>query len=245
MYLAKSRGRNNVQFYTVQLASQAFNQFTLEADLRQAVQRGELTLVFQPKVRIDSGELSGLEALLRWRHPTRGLLAPGEFIELAEDSGLIVPIGRWVMLAACRQIRAWRDAGRQVPRCAINLSLNQLASETLEIDLRHALASYGLSPQMLEVEITESALMTDTQRADRVMRRLHNLGMRISIDDFGTGYTSLAVLPHLPLDELKVDQQFVREARTSKASTAIVMSVWMSISPVALASSPAPTMVSV
>jgi diguanylate cyclase (GGDEF)-like protein/PAS domain S-box-containing protein len=209
MYLAKSRGRNNVQCYTVQLASQAFNQFTLEADLRQAVQRGELTLMYQPKVRIDTGELSGLEALLRWRHPTRGLLAPGEFIELAEESGLIVPIGRWVMLAACRQIRTWRDAGLEVPRCAINLSPRQFAGDSLETDLRHALGTYGLPPQVLEVEITEGTLMTDTKRAERVMSRLHDLGIRISIDDFGTGYSSLAYLKRFPAQVLKIDRSFI------------------------------------
>ena len=187
MYQAKNRGRNNVQFYTVQLASQAFNQFTLEADLRLAVQRDELALVFQPKVRIDDGALAGLEALLRWHHPTRGLLSPGEFIALAEESGLIVPIGRWVMEAACRQIRDWHDAGLAVPRCAINLSMRQFAGETLEDDLRHALGSQGLAPEALEIEITESTLMTDAVRAERVMRRLHGMGVRISIDDFGTG----------------------------------------------------------
>ncbi len=225
MYLAKSRGRNNYQFYTVQLASQAFNQFTLEADLRLAVQRGELTLYFQPKVRVDSGELSGLEALLRWRHPTRGLLAPGEFIALAEETGLIVPIGRWVMLAACRQIRGWRDAGLQVPCCAINLSVRQFVNETLEADLCHALGTYGLPPQALEVEITESTLMTDSRRAERVMRKLHELGIRISIDDFGTGYSSLSYLKRFPAQVLKIDRSFIGDLPDDRDNAAITEAV--------------------
>jgi len=225
MYLAKNRGRNNYQFYTVQLASQAFNQFTLEADLRLAVQRDELTLYYQPKMRVDTGAVSGLEALLRWRHPTRGLLAPGEFIDLAEDSGLIVPIGRWVMLAACRQIRAWRDAGFEVPRCAINLSMRQFASESLEADLRDALGACGLPPQALEVEITESTLMTDARRTERVMRQLHEMGIRISIDDFGTGYSSLAYLKRFPAQVLKIDRSFIGDLPGDRDDAAITEAV--------------------
>ncbi|MFO1219278.1 MAG: EAL domain-containing protein [Burkholderiaceae bacterium] len=225
MYLAKSKGRNNVQFYTVQLANQAFNQFTLEADLRQAVERGELMLYFQPKVRVAGGEMTGLEALLRWRHPTRGLLAPGEFIELAEESGLIVPIGRWVMQAACRQIRSWRDAGHEVPPCAINLSLRQFAQESLESDLQQALARNGLAPQALEIEITESTLMTDTKRAQRVMARLHEMGLRIAIDDFGTGYSSLAHLKRFPAQTLKIDRSFIGDLPGDRDDVAITEAV--------------------
>lgn len=225
MYLAKTRGRNNFQFYTVQLASKAFNQFTLEADLRQAVQRQELQLYFQPKVNLTTGALSGLEALLRWRHPTRGLLAPGEFIELAEESGLIVPIGKWVMGAACQQIRAWIDSGHQVPRCAINLSMRQFADEALEADLHAALSSYALPAEALEVEITESTMMTDSVRTERVMRRLHSMGIRISIDDFGTGYSSLAYLKRFPAQVLKVDRSFISDLPGDLDDAAITQAV--------------------
>ncbi len=176
-------------------------------------------------MRVDSGAVSGLEALLRWRHPTRGLLAPGEFIDLAEESGLIVPIGRWVMLAACRQIRAWRDAGFEVPRCAINLSMRQFASESLEADLRDALGACGLPPQALEVEITESTLMTDARRTERVLRQLHEMGIRISIDDFGTGYSSLAYLKRFPAQVLKIDRSFIGDLPGDRDDAAITEAV--------------------
>jgi diguanylate cyclase (GGDEF)-like protein/PAS domain S-box-containing protein len=188
MYLAKERGKNNVQFYTAELAELAAQQFEMESALRLALARDELCLHFQPKVDVHDGTMLGMEALVRWQRPLRGLVPPDEFIPLAEERGLIVPIGRWVMRAACRQIHAWRQAGLEPPPVAVNLSARQFADESLLDDLRRSLERYGVRPRDLEVELTESALMSDPERASAVLDQLQKLGVRIAIDDFGTGY---------------------------------------------------------
>jgi EAL domain-containing protein (putative c-di-GMP-specific phosphodiesterase class I) len=225
MYLAKDRGKNNYQFYTVQLAALSAQQFALEADLRAALQRDELLLHFQPKVRVDTGALIGMEALLRWLHPQRGLLPPGAFITLAEDCGLILPIGQWVLDAACRQMRAWRDAGLQVPRCAVNLSARQLVTDTLVDDVARALADHRLGAEALEVEITESVLMADPERANRTLQALHGMGVHVSIDDFGTGYSSLAYLKRFPAQTVKIDRSFVSGLPQDRDDAAITQAV--------------------
>jgi diguanylate cyclase (GGDEF)-like protein/PAS domain S-box-containing protein len=225
MYLAKDSGKNNYQFYTAQLAAHSAQQFALEADLRAALQRDELQLHYQPKVRVDDGALVGMEALVRWLHPQRGLLAPGAFITLAEDSGLILPIGQWVLQAACRQVRAWRDAGLQVPRCAINLSARQFVTDTLVDEVQRALAEHALDAGALEVEITESVLMADPQRASRTLQALHELGVQIAIDDFGTGYSSLAYLKRFPAQTVKIDRSFVNGLPQDRDDAAITQAV--------------------
>jgi diguanylate cyclase (GGDEF)-like protein/PAS domain S-box-containing protein len=209
MYLAKEKGKNNVQFYTAELAELAARQFQLESALQLALARGELLLHYQPKVHIDSGSTVGVEALLRWAHPTRGLVPPMEFIPLAEERGLIVPIGRWVIRTACRQIREWHVAGAAVPPVAVNLSARQFASDTLVDDIVEAMALYEVAPGELEVELTESVLMADPERANEVLRRLHGLGVRIAIDDFGTGYSSLSYLKRFPAQTVKIDRSFI------------------------------------
>ncbi len=225
MYLAKDRGKDNYQFYTAQLAAHSAQQFALEADLRAALQRDELQLHFQPKVHACGNRLLGMEALLRWRHPQRGLLAPGAFITLAEDSGLILPIGQWVLRAACRQVRAWRDARLQVLRCAINLSARQFVTDTLVDEVQAALAEHGLGADALEVEITESVLMSDPQRASRTLHALHALGVHIAIDDFGTGYSSLAYLKRFPAQTVKIDRSFVSGLPQDRDDAAITQAV--------------------
>jgi diguanylate cyclase (GGDEF)-like protein/PAS domain S-box-containing protein len=225
MYLAKNQGKNNYQFYTAQLAAHSAQQYALEADLRAALQRDELQLYYQPKVTLAQGEMVGMEALLRWRHPQRGLLAPGAFIALAEDSGLIVPIGHWVLDAACRQVRAWRDAGLRVPRCAINLSARQFDTDALVDDVLRALAEHGLQADALEVEITESVLMADPQRANRTLLGLRALGVHISIDDFGTGYSSLAYLKRFPAQTVKIDRSFISGLPQDRDDAAITQAV--------------------
>jgi diguanylate cyclase (GGDEF)-like protein/PAS domain S-box-containing protein len=225
MYLAKDRGKNNYQFYTAQLAEHSAQQFALEADLRAALHRDELALVFQPKQRVRDGAIVGMEALLRWHHPQRGLLAPGSFITLAEDSGLILPVGQWVLDAACRQVRAWRDAGLQVPRCAVNLSARQFVTDSLVEDVQRSLAEHGLEAGVLEVEITESVLMSDPQRANRTLQALHALGVHIAIDDFGTGYSSLAYLKRFPAQTVKIDRSFVKGLPQDRDDAAITQAV--------------------
>jgi diguanylate cyclase (GGDEF)-like protein/PAS domain S-box-containing protein len=225
MYLAKEKGKNNVQFYTAELADLAAQQFEMESALRLALTRDEFVLHFQPKIDIPSGALLGVEALLRWLHPQRGMVAPMDFIPLAEERGLIVPIGRWVMRAACRQIRDWRAAGLNAPAVAVNLSARQFASDSLLTDLTDALSEFGVPASDLEVELTESVLMTDPQRAKRVLNSLHALGIRISIDDFGTGYSSLSYLKRFPAQTVKIDRSFISGLPTDKDDAAITEAV--------------------
>jgi diguanylate cyclase (GGDEF)-like protein/PAS domain S-box-containing protein len=210
MYLAKEKGKNNVQFYTAELADQAARQFEIESALRLALVRHEFVLHYQPKVDVKGGRLLGMEALVRWAHPTRGMVSPADFIPLAEERGLIVPIGRWVIQAACRQIRDWRDAGLAVPAVAVNLSARQFADEALIDDIERAMKENGVVAADLEVELTESVLMVDPDRANTVLQRLHAMGVRIAIDDFGTGYSSLSYLKRFPAQTVKIDRSFIR-----------------------------------
>ncbi len=225
MYLAKERGKNNVQFYTAELAAEAERQFALEADLRRALEQEELTLHYQPRERIDGGGMRSVEALLRWRHPVRGLVAPGEFVPLAEERGLIVPIGRWVLHAACRQLRAWRAMGLEPVPVALNLSARQFASDSLVDDLLEAMRQHGIAPHEIEVEITESALMAEPERAKEALQRMSALGVRIAIDDFGTGYSSLSYLKRFPAHAVKIDRSFVSGLPDDREDAAITQAV--------------------
>jgi len=211
MYLAKSRGKNNYQFYTAELAARAEQQFALEADLRLAIEREEFRLVYQPKINLASGQMVAVEALIRWQHPARGLIGPGEFITLAEDSGLIAPIGQWVIREACRQAQAWRRNGLVPPRCAVNLSVRQFNVDGLVDDVVQALAATQQDASALEIEITESLLMANPERALQTLMQLHQMGVHIAIDDFGTGYSSLAYLKRFPAQTLKIDRSFVKD----------------------------------
>jgi diguanylate cyclase (GGDEF)-like protein len=221
MYLAKAKGKNNFQFFTETLAERAAKYFALENDLRGAAERGELVMHYQPAFDVASAELCGLEALVRWQHPERGFLPPDEFIPLAEESGLIVPMGRWILQEVCRQIRDWRTQGLFVPRCAVNLSVRQFASDTLVGDIREALGQYRLSPEVLAVEITESLLMSDPERAQQVVVELHAMGVEVAIDDFGTGFSSLAYLKRFPVQVLKLDRSFISGLPSDRGDAAI------------------------
>jgi diguanylate cyclase (GGDEF)-like protein/PAS domain S-box-containing protein len=210
MYDAKARGRNTFSIYGQQMAGRG-QQLALEADLRQALERQELRLHYQPVVDCASGEVHGLEALLRWQHPQRGLVPPGDFIPIAEESGLIVPIGAWVMRQACEDLARLHRAGHRGLHMAVNLSPRQFGDEGLIGHVRQALADSGVPGSLLEVEITESALMESVERTGNSLAALRELGLSIAIDDFGTGYSSLSYLARFPVQTIKVDRSFVRE----------------------------------
>ncbi len=210
MYLAKNAGRGTFRFYTEELTCAAKARVELELALRQGVDRDEFVLHYQPLIDNRSRCTIGVEALVRWNHPTEGLVAPGRFISLAEETGLIIPLGAWVLRTACRQMKLWLDAGTMLKTVAVNISPHQFKSGNLEATVSAVLEETGLPPQCLELEITESALMEHGDEAVAKLHALKALGVRLAIDDFGTGYSSLAYLKRFPIDKLKVDQTFVR-----------------------------------
>lgn len=224
MHHAKVEGRNNCQFYSASLTEEAIRHLTLESDLRLAVERGEFFLVYQPQLDIASGHIHSLEALIRWKHPEKGLIPPMEFIPAAEKNGLIVPIGNWVLRTACADAARWLAAGTPV-RVAVNLSAVQFRHPGLMENVRTILAETALPPEYLELEVTEGALMEDSEITLSTLRALRQAGLQIALDDFGTGYSSLSYLKRLPLNNLKVDQSFVRGLPADKESMAIVCAI--------------------
>lgn len=225
MYRAKESSRNAFCFYTAELNARAASKLQLNSDLRRALERGEFLLHYQPKVQLASGAMIGMEALLRWQHTQRGLVPPLEFIPALEESGQIVAVGDWVIEEACRQLAAWSGAGLQPLPVAVNLSARQFRRRDLDRVIQALLAEHGLSPALLELEITESSLMDDPKDAIRQLQALREAGLRISVDDFGTGYSSLAYLTRLPVSTLKIDRAFVNAAITEPGSAAIVRMV--------------------
>jgi diguanylate cyclase (GGDEF)-like protein len=222
---AEQQGGNCYRFFSRTLNARSVQRLTIENELRRALDRDELRLVYQPKVRVRTGRGSAAEALVRWMHPERGLVSPGEFIPVAEESGLIVPLGEWVLRAACAQIRAWRDAGLRVPRISVNVSGEQFRAQQLSRTVAAALAGSGVDPRHLALELTESAIMDDAPSNVRTLHELKDLGLMLSIDDFGTGYSSLSYLKRFPLDELKIDRSFVNGVDTDPDNHAIVAAI--------------------
>ncbi len=225
MYRAKDLGRNAVQFYTPAMNARARERMALESALRSALTHGEFELHYQPQVDLESGAVVGLEALIRWRHPSLGMVRPDRFINLAEETGLIVPIGAWVLRTACRQSREWQHAGLGVLRIAVNLSARQFAQPGLVRDIQRVLEETGLSPTCLDIELTESLVMEDVEGAIRTMGELKLMGVKLSIDDFGTGYSSLSYLRRFPVDVLKIDRSFVRDITSSEDDAAMVSAI--------------------
>ena len=221
LYLAKEQGRDTFRFFSPELDARVRARMHLENDLRLAVDRGEFLLHYQPQIDLASGRIIGVEALLRWLHPQRGLVLPGAFIPTAEETGLILPIGEWVLRTACMQARAWREAGRPRLRIAVNISSKQLGADIVGV-VRRALVETRCDPWMLGLEITESAVMDDPREAVRVIRALHDLGLEVTLDDFGTGYSSMAYLKRFALDRLKIDAAFVQGTPEDKDDVAIV-----------------------
>jgi diguanylate cyclase (GGDEF)-like protein/PAS domain S-box-containing protein len=225
MYHAKGQGKNNYQFYTSEMDKDADRKLGLENSLRRSVEREELIIYYQPKVDIRSGTIIAMEALIRWEHPEFGLLSPAEFIPLAEETGMIIPIGEWVLLKACQQNKAWQDYGLPPMRVAVNLSAYQLQHKTLIDSVKNALESSGMEASYLELEVTETVIMQNPDFAVSILSELREIGVHISIDDFGTGYSSLAHLKRFSVNTLKIDKAFVRDVEIDTTDAAIAIAI--------------------
>ncbi|MGN7611232.1 sensor domain-containing protein [Magnetococcales bacterium HHB-1] len=226
MYHAKEGGRGNYRFFTQSMNEEAVQQMTLDRDMRTSLKKEEFFLVYQPKVAIPSGHLIGMESLIRWRHPHMGIIPPDVFITLAEENGLIIPLGEWVLEQACQQNKRWLDQGMASLRVAVNLSARQLQKEEAFIEtLKKVLHKTALPPEYLELEITESMVMEDVEKVIATLKAIKALGIYISMDDFGTGYSSLNYLKRLPIDALKIDKSFVRELSSDSEDAAIVTAI--------------------
>jgi EAL domain-containing protein (putative c-di-GMP-specific phosphodiesterase class I) len=223
LYRAKAEGRGTYRFFTDAMDIEVRARVTLGAELREAVAGGQLFLVYQPQVETATGRITGLEALVRWRHPRRGIVGPSEFIPVAESGGLIVALGEWVLREACRQTKAWLDAGIAPEVTAVNLSAHQFKTPgKLENDVAAILADTGLPSRYLALELTEGVLMEASRENNDVLLRLRESGLRIAIDDFGTGYSSLDYLRRFPVDQIKIDKSFIVDLATNPSNAAIV-----------------------
>ena len=225
MYRAKHQGRNNFQFYTAEMNARSGEVLRLENNLRRALERREFMLYFQPKADLSSGRVVGVEALLRWQHAELGMVPPEKFIPLMEETGLIVPTGEWVLQAACNQLRAWRESGMPGVPISINVSGRQFQERDLVSSITGIIRSSGVDPRLVELEITESSLMSNPDDAIQVLQALKSFGVQISVDDFGTGYSSLAYLKRFPIDALKIDRSFVQDITRDRDDAAIVTAV--------------------
>ncbi|HEX7762192.1 MAG TPA: EAL domain-containing protein [Cellvibrio sp.] len=225
MYKAKEAGKNNCQFYTKGMNATAVNYLLLENDLRRAIEQQQLTLYYQPQVDLKTGEMTGVEALVRWQHPERGIVSPAHFIPLAEETGLIVPIGEWVLREACRQQKLWLDAGKYIGKIAVNLSPRQFRQKNFPGKVESILAEIGLAAKYLELEITESCAMEHAGETINQLNQLNQMGMYLAIDDFGTGYSSLAYLQRFPVQKLKIDRSFIHDIHDDANYAAIAKSI--------------------
>jgi diguanylate cyclase (GGDEF)-like protein/PAS domain S-box-containing protein len=225
MYLAKEEGKNTFQFFSDQLKPQSVERLTLETNLRRALERDEFALHYQAKVNFKTGAITGVEALLRWQNAELGSVSPARFIPLAEETGLIVPIGKWVLRTACEQSVAWREQGLPPVRMSVNLSLRQLNDESLVPEIQAVLAQTSMDPSLLELEVTESSIMQNAGRAVEILTAIKALGVKLAIDDFGTGYSSLSHLKRFPIDTLKVDRSFIREVANDAEDKAIAEAI--------------------
>jgi diguanylate cyclase (GGDEF)-like protein/PAS domain S-box-containing protein len=225
MLHAKDSGRNNFQFFKPEMNVRALERQSLESGLRHALKQQQFVLHYQPKINLETGAIVGAEALIRWRHPQRGLVAPAHFIPVAEECGFIVPISRWILREACGQARAWQDAGLPPLRIAINTSAVELRSKDFVAGVRTILAETGLDPRYLELEFTEAFLMHDSKSTAAVLHEFKEMGVQLALDDFGTGYSSLSYLKRFPIDTLKIDQSFVRDLTTDADDASIVRAV--------------------
>jgi diguanylate cyclase (GGDEF)-like protein/PAS domain S-box-containing protein len=225
MYHAKENGRNNFQFFKAEMNLKAVERQSLEGGLRRALERKEFLLHYQPKVNLDTGEITGVEALIRWQQPDRGLVPPAQFVPVAEDCGLIVQIGRWVLREACRQARAWQDAGLPPLPITVNVSAVEFRDKGFVECVREILAETGLEARYLGLELTEGVLMDDAKSTAAVLQELKTMGVHLAVDDFGTGYSSLSYLRQFPIDVLKIDQSFVHQISADPDDSSIVSAI--------------------
>ncbi|WBL79885.1 EAL domain-containing protein [Bradyrhizobium xenonodulans] len=225
MYLAKEDGKNGYRFFSKEVTTQSIERLSLESALRRALEREQFSLNYQPKVDMETGQITGVEALLRWTHPDLGSISPAQFIPLAEETGLIVPIGRWVVKEACAQAMAWQRRGLLPVSMAVNLSPRQFVDEHLLQDVDEALAASGMSPVLLQLEVTESMMMRNVGRALKVLDAIQSRGIRLAIDDFGTGYSSMSLMKHFPIDTIKIDRSFVRDLPQDSEDQAIAQAI--------------------
>ena len=225
MYSAKQRGRNNFQCFKPGMDTAILEKVRLESDMRIALDQGQFEVHYQPKVNTATGIMHGAEALLRWWHPVRGAISPAEFIPVAEECGLIGPIGTWVVREACRQARAWQLDGLPQLRMAVNLSPSQFRQGDILAIISDALKDAGLDARFLEVELTETAVMSDPEESIAILEKLSAMGVLVSVDDFGTGYSSMSYLRRFPIDKLKIDRSFIREVMSRPEDASIVRAI--------------------
>ena len=225
MYHAKNLGRNNFQYYSSKLNEESAEKMKIESKLRHALENNSLELHYQPQVNLSTGEISGVEALLRWDDPDLGKIAPDVFIPIAEEFGLIVKISEWVINEACRQAQQWTTRYKLPITMSINISAVHFNNQSLEIMIASALKTTGLDPRRLELELTETSILQDLSQATETLETFKSMGLKLALDDFGTGYSSLSYLMKLPFDKLKIDQSFIRNLKTETKGTAIVAAI--------------------
>ncbi|MBF0320311.1 MAG: EAL domain-containing protein [Nitrospirae bacterium] len=225
MYQAKDKGRNTYQFYNSDMNTRALRRLKLENNLRKALEKNEFILHYQPKIDLNTWSVYGVEALIRWINPQYGMISPVEFIPLAEETGLIIAIGEWVLRTACAQAKHWQDIGHKGLLMSVNLSARQFKSQNLVLLIENILKETGLSPEFLELELTESVVMDDAEAAIKILRDIKTMGVHVAIDDFGMGYSSLSYLKRFPIDRLKIDKSFVRDITTDPDDEAIATAI--------------------
>ncbi len=225
VYSAKTQGKNQYQFYQKTTSEELAYRFGIENDLRNAVERSEFVPFFQPIIEAKTGKLRGLEALIRWQHPQKGIVNPSEFINVAEETGLIVPIGNWMLEAVCTRVKEWQNKGYPSIRAAVNISAQQFKQKDFPDTISSILEKTGLKPQFLELELTESALMESMETAAKTITRLKSIGIKVSLDDFGTFYSSLSYLKHLPIDKIKIDKSFIGDIGKNSKTEAIISAI--------------------
>jgi EAL domain-containing protein (putative c-di-GMP-specific phosphodiesterase class I) len=231
MYRAKEKGRNTFQLYTPSMNFKAMERLAVEKNLRKALDREEFELYYQPKINLESGQIAGMEALIRWDSPELGMVMPSQFIHIAEETRLIIQMGHWVLLTACRQAKQWQSEGLPQIPISVNLSVVQFTHPNLVSEINKVINQTNTQPHNLELEITESVLMQDTTLAVSILNKLSELGIKISIDDFGTGFSSLNYLKNLPIDYLKIDQTFIKDfnLQTNSAITKAIVTLAQSL----------------